>query len=372
MPATIGGGVLATRCSKPLCTRGAKRISGKPVEVRGCTPKDPDPVPRPTEASRWSQISATKTQRQLHRKPEAGLRLMGHRVGRVGNRKLHEEQNRGNDVGSERKTVPPARAASAHLPRQRMRRTMGRTSTLPPWFCHGPPVMNPPTLPAASSDLPDAVARVAKSVRCRRSSVALSGVRRGLARERPRGRGGAPCLARAERMQVVLPDGESATAVVEGADATTDLALLAIEGETAAAPLPALERSAEDSGGRPRRVRVRGRPRQFGPHARPASANVGAASGAWRTWRRGLVDRLIRLDGEVYPGFSGAPGADAAGRALGIATSALTRIHGVVLPWKTVDRVLGQLHSRAASSGRISASLCRRCACPRRRRRHSA
>ena len=37
--------------------------------------------------------------------------------------------------------------------------------------------------------------------------------------------------------------------------------------------------------------------------------------------------------------------ADAEGRTIGIATAALTRLHGVVLPWTTVDRVLEHLQS---------------------------
>jgi len=224
-----------------------------------------------------------------------------------------------------------------------MRRTMGQT-TISPSFCHGPPAMNPPsTLPAASSDLPDAVARVAKSV------VAVVPPWRSAGSGAVWRDGHVVAAAhrvwRAPRVQVVLPDGESATAVVKGVDATTDLALLAIEGESAAAPLPALERSAEDSGSRPGEF-VFAVARGSSGLTQASFGHVGAASGAWRTWRGGLVDRLIRLDGGLYPGFSGAPVADAAGRALGIATSALTRIHGVVLPWKTIDRVLGQLHSQ--------------------------
>ena len=54
---------------------------------------------------------------------------------------------------------------------------------------------------------------------------------------------------------------------------------------------------------------------------------------------------MIRLDGGLYPGHSGAPVADAEGRTIGIATAALTQLHGVVLPWTTVDRVLEHLQS---------------------------
>ncbi len=45
--------------------------------------------------------------------------------------------------------------------------------------------------------------------------------------------------------------------------------------------------------------------------------HVGLVAGEWRTWRGGRVDRLIRLDGGLYPGLDGAPVADASGQVLG-------------------------------------------------------
>jgi S1-C subfamily serine protease len=71
--------------------------------------------------------------------------------------------------------------------------------------------------------------------------------------------------------------------------------------------------------------------------------HVGSVAGEWRTWRGGRVDSLIRLDGGLYPGFAGAAVADASGQVIGIASPALSRHHGVVLPVTTVDRVLDQL-----------------------------
>jgi len=71
--------------------------------------------------------------------------------------------------------------------------------------------------------------------------------------------------------------------------------------------------------------------------------HVGATTGEWRTWRGGRVDRLIQLDGGLYPGLEGAPVADMSGRVLGIASPAFSRHHGIVLPAATVDRVLDQL-----------------------------
>src|SRR5438034_428777 len=45
--------------------------------------------------------------------------------------------------------------------------------------------------------------------------------------------------------------------------------------------------------------------------------HVGAAAGAWRTWRGGRIESLIRLDGGLYPGFAGAPVLAADGSAIG-------------------------------------------------------
>ena len=70
---------------------------------------------------------------------------------------------------------------------------------------------------------------------------------------------------------------------------------------------------------------------------------VNRASGPWQTWLGGAVDRLIRLDGGVYEGLSGAPVADAGGAVIGIATSALSRHYGIVVPASTVSRVVEAL-----------------------------
>ena len=55
------------------------------------------------------------------------------------------------------------------------------------------------------------------------------------------------------------------------------------------------------------------------------------------------LDRLIRLDGGLHEGLSGAPVADAGGLVIGIATSALSRSYGMVVPASTVNRVVDAL-----------------------------
>ena len=70
---------------------------------------------------------------------------------------------------------------------------------------------------------------------------------------------------------------------------------------------------------------------------------VNRVAGPWQTWLGGSLDRMVRLDGGIHAGMSGGPVASAAGLVFGIATSALSRSHGIVIPSDTVDRVLDEL-----------------------------
>src|SRR5262249_10269909 len=76
---------------------------------------------------------------------------------------------------------------------------------------------------------------------------------------------------------------------------------------------------------------------------------VGGLGGAWRTWYGGRVEQWIRPDLSPYPGFSGGPLVDAAGRVLGINTSGPRR-NVLTIPLTTVDRVVDRLRSK----GRIT------------------
>jgi len=70
---------------------------------------------------------------------------------------------------------------------------------------------------------------------------------------------------------------------------------------------------------------------------------VSAVSGSWRTWRGGRLDHYIRLDLTLYPGSSGGVVVNVDGSAIGIATSALSRIAGLAIPGSTIDRVVDEL-----------------------------
>ena len=70
---------------------------------------------------------------------------------------------------------------------------------------------------------------------------------------------------------------------------------------------------------------------------------IGGLGGAWRTWRGGRVEQLIRVAITLYPGFSGGALLDAQGRMIGINTAGLARSGGIALPHPTVDRVAAEL-----------------------------
>jgi S1-C subfamily serine protease len=149
--------------------------------------------------------------------------------------------------------------------------------------------------------------------------------------------GSASALWRASGVAVVLPDGEQTDGTVRGIDPSTDLAVVSF----AEHGVPAIERDAD--------LAVRVGDVVFAVGREPSGAvqasfgHVGEVAGAWRTWRGGRVERLIRLDGGLYPGLAGAAVADASGRVLGVASAALSRHHGVVLPVATIERVVEQL-----------------------------
>ena len=182
--------------------------------------------------------------------------------------------------------------------------------------------------------LADAVERVAASVvglATRRQRSAGVVWRAGVAV------GAASALWRAGSVAVVLPDGEQVDGTVRGIDPSTDLAVVSF----AERGVPALVREAG--------VAVRVGDAVFAVGREPSGAvqasfgHIGAVGGPWRTWRGGRVERLIRLDGGLYPGLAGAAVADASGRVLGVASPVFSRHHGVVLPVATIERVVEQL-----------------------------
>lgn len=188
-----------------------------------------------------------------------------------------------------------------------------------------------PTFPSSVADAVERVAPSVAGVRARRlgTSTALCW-RPGVLVT------AASAVGSAERVQVVLADGSAVAGTVRGADPGTDLAVITAEGNW-----PVAERRLDPPARVGDFVFAVGRDAAGMVHA--SFGHVGAVGDAWRTWRGAQVDRYVRLDGGLYPGHMGAPVCDPQGQVLGIASAALARHHGIVLPAATVDRVADTL-----------------------------
>jgi S1-C subfamily serine protease len=132
-------------------------------------------------------------------------------------------------------------------------------------------------------------------------------------------------VERDDDISVVLPDGSQLKATVAGRDPGSDLAVLRLERAAASAAEPA-----------PQDPRVGqlalslGRPTEEGIQA--SLGIVSAIGGPVRTGRGGLLDRYLRTDAIPYPGFSGGPLVDTAGRVIGVNTSGLARGASLAIP----------------------------------------
>lgn len=132
---------------------------------------------------------------------------------------------------------------------------------------------------------------------------------------------------------VTAADGRSLAATLAGRDRGTDLAVLRVpELGSAAAAL------GDDS-----TLRVGHMVLALGHGPRASWGVVSALGPRWRSWSGGDVDRLIRLDLVLYPGFSGGPLVDASGRVVGLNTSGLARESRLAVPVATVARVTDDL-----------------------------
>lgn len=138
-------------------------------------------------------------------------------------------------------------------------------------------------------------------------------------------------LEREEEISVGLPDGAEGTAAVVGRDRASDLALLRVD----RGGLRPLEHA-----GLPRPGHLAlavGRPGSDGP--RSSLGIVSGVEGLSRRWRQGAPDKLILTDVVLYPGFSGGPLVDTAGRLLGINTSLFARGVSPAVPAETAAQV---------------------------------
>lgn len=123
-------------------------------------------------------------------------------------------------------------------------------------------------------------------------------------------------VEREDDIHVQLADGSRKSASLVGRDPGADLALLRVSGGglTPVEPAPEPARVGQ-------LVLALGRPTDEGIQA--SLGVVSAVGGPARTGRGGLVEKFLRTDTIPYPGFSGGPLIDVAGRVLGLNTSGL-------------------------------------------------
>jgi S1-C subfamily serine protease len=146
-------------------------------------------------------------------------------------------------------------------------------------------------------------------------------------------------LRRSDSLQVAHR-GEPVAATLAGTDAGTDLAVLRID---PGATKPATTSNAPS-------VRVGELVLAVG---RSSLGDISASSGivarlgsAWRTWRGGQMDRLIRPDLQLYVGQSGSALVNEGRQVLGINSSALARSAVITVPAATIDRVVDAILER--------------------------
>jgi S1-C subfamily serine protease len=148
-------------------------------------------------------------------------------------------------------------------------------------------------------------------------------------------------LADDEPVDVVFPGGDTASATVKGRDASTDVALLAVE--RAVEPAAAAAAQAALAGALTLVIGA-----QDGSPV--AAAGIVASVGpSWRSLRGGDIDARIELDVMLRGVCEGALAVDAGGGAIGMVVFGPRR-RVLVIPTSTIDRVASSL----ASHGRIA------------------
>lgn len=141
-------------------------------------------------------------------------------------------------------------------------------------------------------------------------------------------------------ISVTRPDGQTVAAKLVGRDPGTDLALLSLEDGS----FPTADVGDAET------LRVGHMVLALGHGPAASLGAISALGGPWNSVRGGQVDRLVRLDLTLYPGFSGGPLIDARGHVLGINTSGLSRVLRLCIPASTVTRVSEEL----ARTGRVA------------------
>ncbi|PYV44331.1 MAG: LuxR family transcriptional regulator [Acidobacteria bacterium] len=144
-------------------------------------------------------------------------------------------------------------------------------------------------------------------------------------------------IKRNEDITATLPDGRTTPATLAGLDLSTDLAALRID----APELPVAEL---DDGSSLKLGQLMLAVSHGGDIGHYTSLGiVGGLGGPWRTWRGAHIERFIRPNLAIYPGFSGSALINAQGLVVGINTAGLSRRMPLTIPTSTVRRVVEEL-----------------------------
>lgn len=191
------------------------------------------------------------------------------------------------------------------------------------------------TLQSLSNDVSGAIARAAQSVVAvdARRRATSSGIhwREGIVVTADH------TVKRDSEITLSLPDGREVPAELAGRDASIDVAILRFDG----AGLRTADFASPDDLAVGRLAVAVARSDDEGVAA--TLGVVSALGGPWRTWQGGRVDRLIRPDLNIYPGFSGGPLTDGDGAVVGMNTAGLSRHTALTVPVATIERVVAQL-----------------------------
>ncbi len=143
-------------------------------------------------------------------------------------------------------------------------------------------------------------------------------------------------IKREEDITIGLPDGRTVPATLVGRDPSTDVAVLKLRD----VELPVAELGDTSALKVGHLVLALGRSSESGLSA--SMGIVSALGGAWRSYYGGSIDRFVRLDLTLYPGFAGGPLVEATGRVVGMNTSG-PRHTVLTIPTSTVNRAVDQL-----------------------------
>jgi serine protease DegQ len=149
---------------------------------------------------------------------------------------------------------------------------------------------------------------------------------------------------------LTLSPDATAKAVIVGRDPSTDIALLRTD--TALQPARAADLAALKVG-----HLVLAVARDDDGDVAASFGVISSLDGPWRTWRGGDVERFVRPDLSLYPGFSGGALVDVGGLLVGMNTWGLSRRTALTLPVATLERVIAQLCAGGIKHGYLGVAL---------------